>query len=308
LNKAPDIDKKFMFSKVGTRFNLLGIESKITKTCLLLLSPHYSKPWDIIAKLSSHGCNVVGGIVDGIGSNDRFHYSINFLQNARPFYIPKGVNFQTKSVGRWFQSGKTNSDLDMHSMSQPAQPNYEMESLQQYNTFLSVSDDKPHDFLRYMGLKYPNALNLGLIGSKTTFSNGMPFTLFYGGNIISSGLVGVAMNCNSKLNTAHSLVPIGKIRKITSCRGNIILSLEEDRASKSLISLVQGLQSQDLYSRISMPGLETSFGTFKIIGGDFAKGTLALNTTIDLAPGMECQVKGSNIVYDFGQKTIAEPT
>jgi WD40 repeat protein len=115
-------------------------------------------------------------------------------------------------------------------------------------------------------------------------------------NIYDSGAVGLSLTGNYDIKTNYDgFEPQSEPISITSCKGNIILSLDFNSASEILIkSTEKRLKtweiggSTELYARITTKDGFSEI--FTVIGGDVSKCTIALDTTIDLLPGMKCQV------------------
>ena len=98
---------------------------------------------------------------------------------------------------------------------------------------------------------------MGLIGAATPFLNGKPRTLFYRDQILTSGLIGIALKNTTKLDMvlhSESLVPISSRLDISRCQGNIILELANQNATKTLLKYVHSsaIQSNDssLFMRV----------------------------------------------------------
>lgn len=83
----------------------------------------------------------------------------------------------------------------------------------------------------------------------------------------------------------HGCIPLGESMRITSCRGNIILSLENTSASRELVIQAKNARSK-LYAKISRGEKWMFVG---VVGGDISKGALALATIMDLCVGDMCQ-------------------
>jgi small ligand-binding sensory domain FIST len=146
----------------------------------------------------------------------------------------------------------------------------------------------------------------------TPFVTGVPYTLYMKDKIASGGLFGVVLrNVNtkskSKINLEYpGLKPFGEPMKITSCRGNVILTLDEGSAARHLLSVtdeIPSVISQDhaLYLEVNVPKLTgaltstaSSMGestkVYRITSGDPSKGTLAVDTLKDLQEGMTVRV------------------
>ncbi|CAJ0918782.1 967_t:CDS:2 [Entrophospora sp. SA101] len=145
--------------------------------------------------------------------------------------------------------------------------------------------------------------------SSTPFVNGRPFTIFYNNNILSRGLVGLAIttststsslpvNKKPQLDILHqSLCPIGEHLKITRCRGNIILELNGKNPTKLFLQNLQQSNYDDNDKKYSKEtdfylGIyddvfqnEKSIEIKKILSGDPAKENMAIDTIKDLKVG-----------------------
>jgi small ligand-binding sensory domain FIST len=146
---------------------------------------------------------------------------------------------------------------------------------------------------------------MGIIGAQTPFVTGTPFTLLNSNRELQpGGVVGLALKIGSPfklIQKQFGLKRIGKSFKISRCRGNVVLEINDSTATKELLDLlnakrsdnVQAAESHDIFASVSPPKntqvLYENDMIFKVIGGDPSKGTLALDTDFELQPGMALQ-------------------
>jgi small ligand-binding sensory domain FIST len=250
---------------------------------------------------------LIGAVVDNIAKKGFLIHSLKGIG----FYSSGGVEHRHKQVGRWHSSSpqhKPNKQI-FNTISQSTNainkniiPN--LDKNLQVGSFITLSDTEPLDLYRYLNLKYPNATKLGLITSKTPFINGKHHTIFYNDIIYESGTVGIAFENSSMMEIKYEGVEaIGGVFEITKCRGNIILEIRGENASKMLVKQVQEStlkshfkDSADLFVKVIKDGgfnvdntPKQGEAVFKVTGGDITKGTLAIDTKSDLCVGMKVQ-------------------
>jgi hypothetical protein len=104
---------------------------------------------------------------------------------------------------------------------------------------------------------------LGIIGASTPFTTAQPVTLFYNDRTLSQGVIGFSLTPTSigNLTLQHnSLDSLGGVMKITKCRGNIILELDESGATQLLLERLRdantGASGADLYLGIYPPRVD----------------------------------------------------
>ncbi|KAI9332946.1 hypothetical protein BDR26DRAFT_823714, partial [Obelidium mucronatum] len=158
---------------------------------------------------------------------------------------------------------------------------------------------------------------MGLVTPLTPFITGKTHTLFQNGKVIDSGLVGLSLQDSSAATSTaqpkyiySGLTPIGEYMNITSCQGNIILTLDNSLATRQILdSLAKDFDGASPAS-VSSVSLESSISVdkalyleiksnqtdrdrdedscvYKIVAGDLRKGNIAVETTQDLQVGMK---------------------
>ncbi|KAI9203229.1 uncharacterized protein BJ171DRAFT_511185 [Polychytrium aggregatum] len=246
-----------------------------------------------------------------------------------PFHIPPSRHRRFKAVGRWPEQLKRSNlepdagDLGFTSVSTPRLEDTHAEAADglafpglgslggSSPIFLMFTDREPHRFLSALDRHVPKGTKFGIAGTQTPFITGTPYTLFYNDKAVPEGLVGVAITPKADgdeskntliihdLEIAHpTLAPLGEPLTITNCRGNIILELDEGKASRHLLGQVEAYMrdavratDRRLYMRIWDEGDEgeSHDSVLLIISGDPTKGTLALDTTKEIVKGMKAQ-------------------
>ncbi|RIA93059.1 hypothetical protein C1645_763340 [Glomus cerebriforme] len=225
--------------------------------------------------------------------------------------------FKTNSVGRW----KNLDDFELPNLfdinkfkSISSVPNdfdlpEELKILKIENIspdlIFFVSDSEPYQFLESLDYHFPTSKKIGIIGTSTPFLTGLPFTLFHNDNILSKGIIGVALTAESSNTFKNqfqieypSLSAIGDPLEITSCRGNIILKLDKTNPTELLLNRLQSgnnkktlLKENELYLGLYNSNNkrnqldESTLIINKILGGDPTKGNLAIDTIMDLKEG-----------------------
>ncbi|KAJ3170820.1 magnesium ion transporter [Geranomyces variabilis] len=172
------------------------------------------------------------------------------------------------------------------------------ESSQDTPLLLTFSDREPHQFLETIDASFPSTTKLGLIGTMTPFVTGRPHTLYFNDKVLSGGLVGAAI-VSKRIRTTSpqpsftGLEALGEPLAITSCRGNIILNIDDTNAAKELLARMSNREmtagvapEHQLYVKVTDG--DTS-AVYRLTGGDPSKGTLAVDTVKDLEVGMKIQ-------------------
>ncbi|KAI8356472.1 hypothetical protein B0O80DRAFT_447526 [Mortierella sp. GBAus27b] len=177
---------------------------------------------------------------------------------------------------------------------------------------LMISDLEVHQFLEALDQANPTASKTGLLASSTPFITGQPVTMFYDGQVVRDGVLGVSLlfQQNSSSSSPSSttvdyptLAPLGQAMQITRCRGNIILELDESNATRLLLDRLQAttltkdkeyfLATGELIKAADQDqdkNIEMSKATvYKITGGDPSKGNMAVDTVHDLQDGQWVQ-------------------
>ncbi|KAJ3260275.1 hypothetical protein HK103_000910 [Boothiomyces macroporosus] len=216
---------------------------------------------------------LIGGVVDSPG------VQIHSLK-ATGFYSPPGITRKQKSVGRWHNNSDGTLIHNSTNFSSISQRNQDINKSVIPNVALNgcvftISDNEPYDLMKYITGK-----RIGLVGSRTPFLNGNPFTLFYNNKVKTGGSVGIVYDNSNEINVTHRLNPISKEFTITKCLGNMILNLDSISASKTLIEAYKD-QPDQMHCKITFEGKS---GYFNILGGDLTKGSIAIDTMMDLKP------------------------
>ncbi|KAJ2656460.1 hypothetical protein IWW48_005023 [Coemansia sp. RSA 1200] len=190
---------------------------------------------------------------------------------------------------------------------------------------LFATDRDSRQALDLLDAQFPQAAKIGIVGSRTPFLNGREYTLLANNSnssrVHDSGMVGLAFArtkeerpvCRipkKEPEVSHSgLVPISDALRISRCKGNVVLELENGDAAHSLIASVrrQRMESPEkarekdtrLFAKIMASSCasdgtatntqESVAAVFEVTGGDPAKGGLALDTLKDLSPGQFVQ-------------------
>ncbi|KAJ3415770.1 hypothetical protein HDV05_004234 [Chytridiales sp. JEL 0842] len=191
------------------------------------------------------------------------------------------------------------------------------------DVIVTISDSDPHAFLEILDRHYPSTPKFGIVATMTPFSTGLPQTLYSTKKTLSQGLLGLVISppLEKKLNvgmTNGTLEPFSDWMRITNCRGNVILTLDDAFAARSLLKStesggVEGLISGDkeLYLEVDTFGSGTKFEVgsgekvYKIISGDPSKGTIAVDCERDLKVGMGVRTIASTL--EFCTKTPQPP-
>ncbi|KAJ3031252.1 UNVERIFIED_CONTAM: hypothetical protein HDU68_005591 [Siphonaria sp. JEL0065] len=173
---------------------------------------------------------------------------------------------------------------------------------------LTISDRDPHAIWSALGKEFPTANKMGLIAPMTPFITGKTHTLFHNGNVIDSGLVGLSILSPKSSEPAFSynkLTPVGDFMEITSCQGNIILTLDNSSATTQILgslakqfdglASVNSLQNTISHDNALYLEVERVYGSnqkrnlqncvYKIVAGDLRKGNIAVETIEDLSVG-----------------------
>ncbi|KAI8924886.1 hypothetical protein BC831DRAFT_463288 [Entophlyctis helioformis] len=177
--------------------------------------------------------------------------------------------------------------------------------------FLMFGDNESHEILQSANSEFPTARLFGLVGARTPFSTGRPFTLFYNDQVMSGGAVGLALSGRGSSQGHHNTgmgnetvgyvdldlnayEPLTEPIAISRCRGNIILELDGRNATREILQQIEKSKMEApsdyrLNVVVQDPAVGRT-GVFALSGGDLAKGTLAIDMLADLAPGMTVQL------------------
>ncbi|KAI8330116.1 hypothetical protein BC941DRAFT_475883 [Chlamydoabsidia padenii] len=271
---------------------------------------------------------LMGCIVDRTGTNDG--HGVNLLigygEKIQPFQVldgPKRQKARSISVGRWghvhdfdrfkYQDNTLNTLgwQSFQTISQPPQQpldifNCKQQDHQQPSFILMASDHEPDQVLQSLDQTYPNTPKLGVIAASTPFVTGSPYTLFYQDQVMNAGMVGFAAYSSPSLISSISvrypyLEPLGPQFAITRARGNIILDLDDQGATRLLMNLINqvdnskdesfylALYSDDKEEPPSLHNGDNEFVVARITSGDPSRGNMAVDTTLDLKTGQKVQ-------------------
>ncbi|KAF9551779.1 hypothetical protein EC957_004102 [Mortierella hygrophila] len=182
-----------------------------------------------------------------------------------------------------------------------------------------ISDLEVHQFLEALDSANPAASKVGLMASSTPFITGRPVTMFYDGQLVQDGVLGVSILKRPAAKqeitnvTYPSMSPLGPAMQITRCRGNIILELDESNATRLLLDRLQATtltKDKEYFLATGEPTAATSESpaqvdmskatVYKITGGDPSKGNMAVDTVHDLQIGQWVQFIHHGQAQDHG--------
>ncbi|KAI8388614.1 uncharacterized protein BYT42DRAFT_560686 [Radiomyces spectabilis] len=242
-------------------------------------------------------------------------------EDVQGFFIqdgPERHKVRNISVGRWgrvedypsvqhqrTKFGQAGWDA-FDSVSQPAQQYLLPESLTAKQTspsFIFVaSDNEPDELLQSFDHHYPTTPKIGIIGASTPFLTGQPYTLFYQGKAMGAGIVGLASyrKDNPSLTVIHhGLEKMGEPLKITRCRGNVILDLDQAGATGLLLDLLHSGPSgkpkkdEEFYLGVYPAGDtqldDAKLSVNRVTSGDPSRGNMSVDTTADFEVGQTVQ-------------------
>ncbi|OAD72214.1 hypothetical protein PHYBLDRAFT_147186 [Phycomyces blakesleeanus NRRL 1555(-)] len=122
---------------------------------------------------------------------------------------------------------------------------------------------------------------------------------------MDAGITGFASYSQKKVQADNisvehvALQTMGKTMKITRCRGNIILDLDQAGATGLLLELIQNKQNaliskdETFYLGIYAPGEvnddKSKMTVCRVTSGDPSRGNMSVDTTIDLQEGQVVQ-------------------
>ncbi|CAO3699842.1 unnamed protein product [Rhizopus stolonifer] len=260
---------------------------------------------------------LLGGIVDRV---PEVGHGVSFWTGDKEDIVPFKVEdskdrlkVRSTSVGRWGRVEETSrlkSQSDhvdkvgwdnFGSISTPVHP-FELPtnlSKEKQPSFVfMVSDNEPDELLQTLDHHYPNVPKIGIIGASTPFVTGTPYTLFTD-SFVESGVVGFASfnPTQSKVSVQHaSLQKIGEPLKITRCRGNVILDLDQAGATGLLLQLIhkdrKPTKDEEFYLAVyptDAEGQQEKMTVSRITSGDPSKGNMSIDTTADLQVGQTVQ-------------------
>ncbi|KAI9333227.1 hypothetical protein BD770DRAFT_402908 [Pilaira anomala] len=273
---------------------------------------------------------LIGGVIDRVPQVDHgISLWLGHDETLVPFKIkdsPDRLKIRSISVGRWGRSEETErlkfqSDhidkvgwKDFGSVSTPAQAFELPPGLNEKPSFVfTISDNEPDQLLQSLDHHYPDVPKVGIIGASTPFVTGEPYTLFQGNSIMGAGMVGFASYGKKSgiVSLSHeAMEKLGEPVKITRCRGNIILDLDQGGATGLLLKLIQGgpklSKDEEFYLAVYPPNEdETSEGNVtisRITSGDPGRGNMSVDTTADLQIGQTVQFLKKK---DLGFKNVS---
>ncbi|KAG0048322.1 hypothetical protein BGZ83_006695 [Gryganskiella cystojenkinii] len=307
---------------------------------------------DLPSKVPSHiadSSRVLGAVVDRVPTKSGHGISTLILSpsdeltSCAPFYLSgtesRRKRLKEKSVGRWARSQDIEErsldtadawnvfksiSIGRNQVQVPDAASAARNAENRDQDVLMISDLEVHQFLEALDTANPGASKIGLIASSTPFITGRPVTMFYDGKWVQDGVVGVAITktkdvqASKEKHTASieypSLATLGPAMKITRCRGNIILELDESNATRLLLDRLKATpltKDKEYFLATGTPAttadsdkdvqLDMSKATvYKITGGDPSKGNMAVDTVHDLAVGQWVQFIHHDKVQDHG--------
>ncbi|KAJ3130554.1 hypothetical protein HK100_008001 [Physocladia obscura] len=243
-----------------------------------------------------------------------------------------------KSVGRWFDASTLQDDANIQNFnvnefvsiskntSTPVPDNLAGKSdsvdgdLRDRNGLVLTLADSDGGLVWNNQLKtmFPLMQKMGIVVPMTPFVTGLTNTLFINGTVLDGGLVGLAMPSVSKYfepsvtYSFQNLTPITQeFMEISSCQGNIILTLDTSPATAKILESIALSSSTPSFSEhLGVHQLQESFDAkissdnalfleitsnnldsayrrvYRIIAGDLRKGNIAVDTLMDLRVGM----------------------
>lgn len=270
---------------------------------------------------------LVGCVVDRVPQLDHgISLLLGYNEDIVPFHIEDSQDrnkVRSTSVGRWGRQedkGRLQSQSEhidkfgwdkFGSVSTPLQPFQLPESVERKGEVpefvFTVSDNEPDEFYQTLDHHYPDTAKVGIIGASTPFVTGMPYTLFLKDQLLDSGIVGFASykKASSHVEIQHTaLEKLGEPLKITRCRGNVILDLNQGGATGLLLKLIQAKSSkmskdEEFYLGIyplNKDTCEEELTVGRITSGDPSRGNMSVDTTLDLQVGQTVQVKCVHVV------------
>lgn len=303
--------------------SLASLKNKSPDVCVVLASKSFSfKNYEYLTgelRSKLKPTILVGGVIDRVPQvNHGISLLLGFDEHIVPFAIEDSdsrLKIRSISVGRWGRKEekeriKLQSDHidkfgwdNFGSVSTPAQT-YQLPAgiIDPPSFVMTVSDNEPDELLQALDHHFPQVPKVGIIGASTPFVTGTPYTLFNSKKMMGSGITGFASygKATKEVNVSHSaLEKLGQPVKITRCRGNIILDLDEGGATGLLLRLIQSgpklSKDEEFYLGVYPPdddqSSETNVTVSRITSGDPSKGNMSVDTTTDLQVGQIVQVR-----------------
>ncbi|KAI8643430.1 hypothetical protein BD408DRAFT_414898 [Parasitella parasitica] len=300
------------------------LNQKKPDVCVVLASKSYSL--DHYRKLTHELQSklepkyLIGGVVDRVAQvNHGISLLLGFEEDIVPFIVNDSqgrLKIRNIAVGRWGRVDDTerikyqSEHIDkvgwkkFGSVSTPVQSYKLPPGLEKKPSFIfTVSDNEPDQLMQALDHHYPDVPKVGIVGASTPFVTGEPYTLFKSdGDIMGSGIVGFASytkpNKPFSVQVTHTAMEkMGSPLKITRCRGNIILDLDDGGATGLLLRLIQGgpklSKDEEFYLEIYPPGKDENSKDdatmSRITSGDPGRGNMSIDTTADLQIGQIVQ-------------------
>ncbi|KAF9155205.1 hypothetical protein BG015_010695 [Linnemannia schmuckeri] len=271
--------------------------------------------------------------------------SADRLVDCQPFYLSgaesRRKRLKEKSVGKWARSqdieersldtadawssfksisiGRNQVQVPTAALPPSSSSASASGSKETNQDIMMISDLEVHQFLEALDTANPAASKVGLMASSTPFITGRPVTMFYDGQLVQDGVLGVSIlkRPASKQEitsvTYPSMSPLGPAMQITRCRGNIILELDESNATRLLLDRLQATtltKDKEYFLATGEPTTPTSGSVaqvdmskatvYKITGGDPSKGNMAVDTVHDLQVGQWVQFIHHGKAQDHG--------
>ncbi|KAJ3081429.1 hypothetical protein HDU99_005710 [Rhizoclosmatium hyalinum] len=247
---------------------------------------------------------------------------------AKAFHINKQFTSESpfrrdKPVGRWFdplslKDAKSSHAFDVSQFSSVStntasshlSDTLNIEELLGHKNpelIVTLSDRDPHAIWESLGVAVPKTKKMGLITPLTPFTTTLTHTLIHPPTIHDSGLLGLSFYPSPSTSTSptstqptptptpayNNLTPASPYLPITSCQGNIILTLASlPSTTQILAALAHEFEGTSLEARIAgdkaiyMQRGDTGC-VYRVVAGDLRKGNIAVDTTRDLRVGME---------------------
>ncbi|OBZ82976.1 hypothetical protein A0J61_08972 [Choanephora cucurbitarum] len=263
----------------------------------------------------------LGGVVDRVAQLDHgISLLLGYNEQIVPFTIEDSKDrhkVRSIAVGRWgraedrerlaYQSDHIDriglGNLD--SISTPARAHQlptGVDPEKKPSFVLTVSDHEPDHLFQAFDHYFPDIPKLGILGASTPFVTGEPYALFsQKKGMMGSGIVGFASygQGQADVRIEHTAMQaLGEPMKITRCRGNIILDLEEGGATGLLLRLIHGNKtgaqiSKDEEFYLGVYPLnddsEANMTVSRITSGDPSRGNMSVDTNVDLQVGQVVQ-------------------
>ncbi|KAG0296941.1 hypothetical protein BGZ96_008130 [Linnemannia gamsii] len=293
---------------------------------------------DRVPTPSGHGVSTltIAPATDATVASDR-------LVDCQPFYLSgaesRRKRLKEKSVGKWARSQDIEersldtadawssfksisigrNQVQVPAAALPPASSDSASARDADQDIMMISDLEVHQFLEALDTANPTASKIGLMASSTPFITGRPVTMFYDGQLVQDGVLGVSILKRpapkqvTTTVTYPSMSPLGPAMQITRCRGNIILELDESNATRLLLDRLQATtltKDKEYFLATGKPNTATSESpaqvdmseatVYKITGGDPSKGNMAVDTVHDLQIGQWVQFIHHGTAQDHG--------